>query len=95
MRSSTVSTSGPDGYASEVASAQEALIANTVTALYADPAINAEVVDQALSDWTRTAILLGGDANDRRGGHELSDCRNRPHQTCARHRQRARHPRSC
>jgi len=64
---------GTNGHGSEVAGAQEALIANTVTALHTDPAINTEVVVQALGDWERTAKLLGGDANDRRGGHELSD----------------------
>ncbi len=64
---------GPDGHGAEVAAAQEALITNTVAALWADPTINAEVVEQALGDWDRTATLLGGDADDRRGGHELSD----------------------
>ena len=56
-----------------VDAAQQALIENTVTVLYADPAINAQVVEQALADWDRTAILLGGEPGESTpGGHELN-----------------------
>ncbi len=75
---------GPDGHDADVAAAQEALITNTVAALWADPAINAEVVEQALGDWERTATLLGGDANDRTRRTRTLRQRDRAHPPCPR-----------
>lgn len=56
--------------------AQQQLIENTIVVLYDDPAISAQVVDNALADWEDTAIALGGDLDDVRnqggGGQRTS-----------------------
>lgn len=75
VRSIIDGTGGSDGSTdAAVAAAQAALIANTVVILWADPDINAQVVQTALADWEDTKILLGGDPGER-GGQELNDAR--------------------
>jgi len=56
-----------------VQAAQQALVENTVLALYADEDINAQIVDAALDDWPATRTLLVGDEpHIRPGGQELT-----------------------